>query len=121
MKPDELISDVPFAPGHRREALLYARLLLRYLADHVYCAELASGARVHDAIDVKRWFEELAEASREHLQKPGGSPPELRQLRQQTECPLCDHIHQGREECGAYLSELRFCKCTHRLSETTLR
>jgi hypothetical protein len=120
MKPSELISDAPFPPGHQRETLLSARLLLRYLADHIYSAELESGARIHDLLDMKRWLEEIAEASRALSQKTGVSAPELRlELRQQPECPLCGHVHQGRQECGVYLSELRFCKCT--AVEATLR
>jgi hypothetical protein len=116
MKPGALISDAPFPPGHQREALLFARLLLLYLADHIYSAELESGARIHDVLDMKRWLEDLAAASRDLSQNTGVLPPELRlELRQQPECPLCSHVHQGAfpgDECGVYLSELRFCKCT---------
>jgi hypothetical protein len=121
MTPNDLVSDFPIPPGHDREFLLYTRLLLRYLADHAYSAELRSGAKLRDAIDFKMWFEEMAEACRSQTIKAGGSAPELRlELQQQKSCPICDHVHEGKDQCGRYLSELRFCKCTHP-QEVTLR
>lgn len=57
MTPRELLSDFDFGPGDSRQALLYARLLLHCLADHVY--------DLRDAGDFREWLLELAEAARE--------------------------------------------------------
>ncbi|HZC23339.1 MAG TPA: hypothetical protein VE866_08370 [Candidatus Binatia bacterium] len=105
MNPTDLVADFPSPPGAEREALLYARLLLRYLADHVYTAQLSSGARVIGVTDFKRWLDELTAETRALLQK---SALDARDRK----CPICDHIHLSKDECGHYLSELKFCKCT---------
>jgi hypothetical protein len=106
--------------------LLYARLLLCYLADHVYVAELANGARVLDASDFSQWCRELAEEARKIGKLSDSTEPssalELRAGTSTTSpapqkrwksraCPDCDHEHEGREECGFYLGEERFCHC----------
>lgn len=53
MTPHDLISDLPLGPGDARANLLYARLLLLYLADHVY--------DLRDASDFRHWLLGLAD------------------------------------------------------------
>lgn len=60
MTTHDLLSDFDCGPGDTRQGLLYARLLLRYLADHVYVAE----PKLQDATDFKRWLRELADEAR---------------------------------------------------------
>jgi hypothetical protein len=64
MKPQELIADLPLGPGDTRANLLYARLLLAYLGDHIYTAELANGTPVRDATDFSKLCRELVEEAR---------------------------------------------------------
>ena len=57
MNARTVIAKLPVGPGDTRQALLYARLLIQYLADNVYLAE----PELRDAIDFHRWLRELAE------------------------------------------------------------
>ena len=119
MNHHDLISDFPDGPGDTRANLLYARLLLSYLADHVYGAELQNGLPVRDATDFSHWLTELAEAARELAKIPGNtkvhsvqdsgtrqkvtcrtSSP-APQPRYSTDfCPSCGHVHIDDTECG---------------------
>ncbi len=67
MTPLELLSNFDFGGGDMRANLLAARLLLHYLADSVYIAEINSGQRVAsaDVMTAKIWLHELSEAARE--------------------------------------------------------
>lgn len=129
MNSRELILDLPLGHGDSRQHLLYARLLLSYLADHVYSAELANGAPLRDVTDFSQWCRELAEEAAKigRLSSPATGPelsigleagtglkvmPPAPQTRWKTfACPDCFHVHEGREECGYYLGEERFCRC----------
>lgn len=113
MTTAELLSDFDFPPGDRHADLLLIRLFCLYLADHVY--------GLSDAISFREWLLGIAETAR----LTRASAPEL-SLRQELVpprspapprrynargCPDCDHEHEGREECGKYLGEGKFCHC----------
>ena len=119
MKPRELLADFDCGPGDTYQELLYARLLLSYLADHVYTAELKDGGKLRDATDFSHWLTELAEAARElaqnpdntkvHLAQDSGTRPKVTcrtsspapQPRWTTDfCPDCGHVHIDDAECG---------------------
>ena len=117
MKPRDLLADFDCGPGDTYQELLYARLLLSYLADHVYGAELQNGLPVRDATDFSHWLTELAEAARELAKIPGntkvhsaqdsGTRPKVTyrapqpQPRYSTDfCPSCGHVHIDDNECG---------------------
>jgi hypothetical protein len=57
MRARDIIVDLPPAPGDPRQNLLYARLLLLYLADHV--------SELRDATDFRQWLLDLAKEARE--------------------------------------------------------
>jgi hypothetical protein len=114
MNHRDLISDFPDGPGDTRANLLYARLLLSYLADHVYRAELESGIPLRDATDFVTWLRELAEEARKLAQIPESTkvsaaagngtcrtvtrPPQQRW--QSDFCNTCGHVHIDDTECG---------------------
>ena len=117
MKPRDLLADFDCGPGDTYQELLYARLLLSYLADHVYGAELQNGLPVRDATDFSHWLTELAEAARELAKIPGntkvhsaqdsGTRPKVTCRAPQPQprwngdfCPDCGHIHIDESECG---------------------
>jgi hypothetical protein len=56
----DCIADLPLPPGDGRQSLLYARLLLCYLADHVYSAE----PQLRDATDFRNWLRDLSDEVR---------------------------------------------------------
>ena len=103
VKPSELMADLPAPPGHEREFRLYARLLVRYFADHIYDATLESGEGISDPMNFKRLFEQCAAVL--------GPPVTLRSAPRDHRCPECHHEHEGRGECKVYLGEGRFCLC----------
>jgi hypothetical protein len=116
MKSSELLADLSaLAPGQNSpETLLYNRLLLRYLADHVYEAELASGQKLRDASDFNAWLRELAdlaapipESTKVSWMRRAPAP----QSRWEDTCPRCGHVHQGDAECGEQLGGGRICRC----------
>lgn len=129
MKPHELLSDFDCGPGDTYQELLYARLLLSYLADHVYTSSLENGLPVRDATDFSHWLTELAEAARELAKIPGntkvhsvqdsGTRPKVTcrtpqpQPRYQSDptCPRCGHVHEGAGECGVSMGKDRICRC----------
>lgn len=127
MTPRELLCDLPLGPGDTRHALLHARLLVSYLADHVYTAELKEGGRLRDSTDFTAWLRELANEARILLQNGSGSTevslrqelsaspraaaPSSQSRWRDGACPDCYHEHEGAEECGYYLGEGKFCKC----------
>ena len=98
-------------------------VIFQYLADHVYEAELPTSLngpprRVRDASDFREWLLELAEAA-----KPARCvSPALRQTQipaqqpRDHRCPDCGHVHEGRDECGKYLGEEKFCPCESRVT-----
>jgi len=119
MKPRELLSDFDFGPGDVRAELLYVRMLLSYLADHVYAAELSAGGQLHDAMDFTAWLRELSDEARKLAEtaartkvswmKDSGTRPKVTcrtsipapQPRYSSEfCPDCGHIHADPSECG---------------------
>lgn len=106
MKPSELMADLPSPPGHEREFRLYARLLVRYFADHIYDATLESGEGVSDPMNFKRLFEQCAAAL--------SAPMKARAAGHS--CPDCHHEHEGRGECKVYLGEGRFCLCESKVT-----
>lgn len=119
MKPYELLADLPQGPGDSHENILFLRLVLRYLADHVYQAELNSGARLSDPINVRQWLEELASATRPETSDvtEGQATPEFRtrlrvtgRVQEPEVCHRCGHTHQGRE-CGEDIGGGRKCRC----------
>lgn len=133
MNARELAIDFPLGPGDPRQALLYARLLLSYLADHVHHAELANGCPVRDVTDFSMWCRELIEEARK-IGNPDNNtevfsamefrtgtkvtlppPPQPRYLSERT-CQDCFHEHEGRDECGFYLGEGRFCHCPSKVA-----
>lgn len=115
MTARELMADFDLGPGDPRQSLLYARLLLTYLADHVYTAELANGTPLRDASDFSRWCLELAaEAAKIGKLPQGTEAPQG--LRNRHACPECEHEHEGREECGFYLGEGKFCHCPSKVT-----
>lgn len=131
MNSRQLATDFPIGPGDPRQALLYARLLLSYLADHIYVAELANGARVLDASDFSQWCRELAEEARkigqfsdstevslrlESRTSPKVMPPPPQLRWEPHTCPDCFHVHEDRDECGKYLGEGEFCHCPSKVA-----
>src|SRR5258708_5158959 len=104
MNAHELLSDAPQAPGDSRANLLYARLLLTYLADPVY--------ELSDASKFREWLRALAGEAR-NISASADRVPRMPQPRyaMHPPCPDCDHEHSGREECGHYLGEGKVCKC----------
>jgi hypothetical protein len=136
MNAHELLSDLPLGPGDTRLALLYARLLLSYLADHVYLAELANGSHVRDVTDFAQWCRELAEEAAKIGKFPSPSngaevsiglevgtglkvlPPRPQQ-RWETDatCHRCGHIHTGDGECGMFMgTKAGYCLCDSKVS-----
>jgi hypothetical protein len=74
MNPAELIADHLRSLGPCQsspEAMLYTRLLLHYLADHLYTAQLTSGMKLRDLSDVHAFLLELsaaAEGKKKHIE-----------------------------------------------------
>jgi hypothetical protein len=66
LTPSELIFDLrTLGPGQSSpEALMYTRLLLRYLADHLYDCTLSSGMQLRDLTDLHAFLLELACAAK---------------------------------------------------------
>lgn len=92
-----------------------ARIFL-HLAEHVYEARLANGARLLDASDFKEWLVELAEEAK--IPRPPYFPARAApspQTRYDHICPDCGHEHEGRTDCGKYLGEEKFCPCESRV------
>ena len=122
MTPRELLSDLPLGPGDQRSNLLYARLLLIYLADHVY--------DLRDASDFRVWLLDLAAELRHGMgtgQFPLSTevqpPTEIRprskvmpQRRWDEFCPTCGHIHIEDAECGFPQGGGRVCRCERQVS-----
>lgn len=114
MTPLDLLSDLPIGPGDPQQSYAYARILLRYLADHVHDAQLSNGLPVRDVTDFDMWLRETAEGLRLKL----GAPPSfgnhrLRMSGRVTDstCPRCGHIHEGVGECGTQMGKDRLCRC----------
>jgi hypothetical protein len=133
MNHRDLISDFPDGPGDTRANLLYARLLLSYLADHVYHANLLSGTPVHDVTDFHLWLRELAEEARKLAQIPESTKVSAAagngtcrtvtrtssvnpQPRWAADfCPDCGHVHIDDAECGFPQGGGRVCRCERKV------
>jgi hypothetical protein len=123
MKPQELVADLSaLGPGQSsRETLLYTRLLLCYLADHVHHAELENGLKLRDATDFVLWLREVAAAVKAPVitetmcSADIGKRPlvsfRVPQPRWEDACPRCGHVHQGDAECGEQIGGGRICRC----------
>ena len=113
MKPQELVADLgALGPGQSsRETLLYTRLLLCYLADHVHHAELANGLSLHDATDFVTWLREIAEAAAKVPMLMCTAGHVFPQPRWEDSCPRCGHVHQGDADCGEPIGGGRICRC----------
>jgi hypothetical protein len=127
MNAEQFVADMPLGPGDARANLLHARLLIAYLADHVYTAELANGARVLDASDFKAFCCEAVEVIRKVARLADGPElPTLRsaqkqlpppgQRRYDPTCNRCGHVHEGVGECGMFMGNGRFCRCEMELT-----
>ena len=129
MTPRELLCDLPLGPGDTRHALLHARLLVSYLADHVYTAELADGGKLRDAMDLTQWLRELADEARKLL--ANGQSTEVSPVAERSTCrkvtttpqarwngdfcPDCGHVHIDDAECGFPIGGARICRCERRV------
>jgi hypothetical protein len=100
MNTRDLISDFETGPGDARQALLAARLLLSYLADHVYVAE----PKLNDATDFKHWLQALANEA-QHIANFS------KEENWEDTCNRCGHIHEGMKECGFCVPGAGVCKC----------
>ena len=129
MNARDFVSDLPAIPGDPRANLLYARLLLSYLADHVYRLELANGVEVRtvtnfsyfcqECIEVIRKVGRLAESTEVSVGLEVGTglkvmPPPQR--RWDEFCPTCGHIHIEDAECGFPQGGGRVCRCERQVS-----
>ena len=127
MKAQEIIADLSdLGPGQDAPGvLLYTRLLLHYLADHVSHARLADGQRLNDSTDFVAWLRELAEAARipvntKVLEMAGtGTRPLVRRAPapqpRWDECPDCGHVHLDDSECGFAIGGGRVCRCVRKV------
>ena len=104
MKSDEMMSDLP--DGCRLG--LSERLLLRYVADHLYEGELASGMGLRDLSDVHAFLYELANVTRIPAKVTAMARPS--QPRWDT-CPRCGHVHEGIGQCGVSMGGGGLCRC----------
>jgi hypothetical protein len=101
-------------------------VILHYIADRVYEAELPNGAALRDATDFKAWLVDLADEARnvDGMEIPGETENRpavrgtrrLQQPRWDRTCPDCDHEHEGRNDCGKYLGEGKFCQCESKVT-----
>lgn len=113
MTPQELMADVPLGPGERHDVLLGYCLLLRYLADHVYYAQLESGVSLSDPINQRQFFHECAEAliammtGKKEAPKPGYNVDF---------CPNCGHVHVDDHECSFPIGGGRVCRCERQVT-----
>lgn len=88
-----------------REFRLYSRILLHKIADVSHDLRLADGQSLNDGLDFSAILRELAEAS-----VLTQAPRPAMQLNRT--CPDCRHEHEGKDECGYYLGEMKSCRCT---------
>lgn len=105
-------------------------VLYTFFADHAREFTLMSGDYLHEPLHWSLFFRELAVESHtipSFDEVPSPPALELRtalqttrtpQVRWPTEpaCPDCDHVHEGRGECGHYLGEEKFCHCPSKVS-----
>ena len=139
MTPSELIAELSaLGPASLDPGLLHTRLLLRYLADHVYEATLSNGGKLRDGLDFRHWLVELAEEAR-NLDRTKVSnvgekstgpkvtngpasqvalahsaylkPPAPQPRWNDSTCPRCGHVHEGVGECGVSMGKDRICRC----------
>lgn len=87
-----------------REYRLFLRIFLRYLTFRGYEVRLlGADNRVGDGdiTNLPILLNELAQSC----------VTDNRHLVTDLCCPDCRHEHEGRDECGHYLGEGKFCKC----------
>lgn len=132
MNAREFLSHLPLGPGDTRQTLLYARLLISYLADNVYSLELANGVGVRTVTNLQAFCEEvMAESKRLAAQcsklsegtevssvsdvraRPKMTP---RPQQRWDECNRCGHVHEGSGECGVRMGPNVICRCELELS-----
>jgi hypothetical protein len=124
MNARELILDLrALGPGQDTpEALLYTRLLCRYLADHLHEATLQSGMGLRDLSDVIAWLRELADVARNPetpirqgvalaLQRNAADRGRSQPARWDDTCPRCGHVHEGLGQCGMPMGGGGICGC----------
>lgn len=132
MNVPELVSDLPLGPGEVRSNLLFARLLMHYLGDHLRDVTLADGRYLCSVGDFVALCQEVVEEIRKIGHSPEStevslrlecgtgtkvtSPAPQRRYSRSFTCPDCDHEHEGREECGKYLGEGKFCHCPSKVA-----
>jgi hypothetical protein len=105
----------------RQEYRLFLRAALHHIADHWYQLQLLDGQRMNDATDAALGLRELAEAARVPGTEPESMPaPKVTQRPAQPRwdrtCPDCAHEHEGRNDCGKYLGEGKFCQCESKVT-----
>jgi len=114
MMPSELLADLDTGPIPNSESLLFARILLRYLADHARDAQLADGSYLSDITSFVDWLRELAEAART---SSGRKVPSIRPAQACYDtvrgdwCPDCGHVHVDESECQFPIGGGRRCRC----------
>lgn len=123
MNARQVATNIPRGPGDSRQALLYARLLLSYLAERIYTAELANGMPVRDVTDFSAFCREVIEEVRKIGVLPENTVevgPRMKLTRQAQrrwdECNRCGHVHEGIGECGVRMGPNLFCRCEMELS-----
>lgn len=95
--------------------------IFNYLADHEHELILSDRRRLSDGIDFSSFLRELGAACDFIAERKAASVPLVpvvlprRAPRTDLTCPDCDHEHEGREECGKYLGEATFCRCTSKV------
>jgi hypothetical protein len=123
MTTAQLIAELrTLGPGQNtHEAMLYSRIVLRFLADNVQDAQLADGSRLQYVTDFMAWLREVADAARISVSTKVPAMMEMStrpavrcraaQPRWNEMCPRCGHVHQGDAECGEQIGGGRICRC----------
>jgi len=117
MNLDSLASELT-SGGHGQGSHMHRltlRLALRLLADHVRELQFDDGRYLSTIGDFADALRLLAERIRTPEPEPvrtfGNHQLRVRGRITDPTCPDCVHEHEGREECGKYLGEGKFCHC----------
>jgi hypothetical protein len=107
MTPQELISALRSCGPQTLSVILH------FIADRLYQAELNSGASLHDVTDFKIFLEECAEVAkvRDFRDQTASGWREAPSRGVNPPCPRCGHVHQGDRECGEQIGGGRICRC----------